>query len=68
MFLLQQFEETQEEPEENLEEMGSGAIPASTYAEYYRHGAGVFVLLFLMALLIIAQLASNASDLWVTCW
>lgn len=48
--------------------MGSGAIPTATYAEYYRHGAGVFVLLCLMLLLIIAQLSSNASDLWVTYW
>lgn len=60
--------ENDDEPEENKEAMGSGAIPTSTYAEYYRHGAGLFVLLFLVFLLIIAQMASNASDLWVTYW
>ncbi|KAJ8945507.1 hypothetical protein NQ318_017951, partial [Aromia moschata] len=38
------------------------------YAEYYRYGAGIIVLLSLVFLLIIAQLASNAADLWVTYW
>ncbi|KAJ8919555.1 hypothetical protein NQ315_002177 [Exocentrus adspersus] len=55
-------------PEESLEEVETGAIPASLYAEYYRYGAGVIVLLCLVFLLIIAQLASNAADLWVAYW
>lgn len=59
---------TDEEPEENCEAMSSGSIPTSTYAEYYRHGAGLCVMLCLVVLFILAQLASNACDLWVTYW
>lgn len=67
-FLQNAVEEQELGPEESLEEMEKGAIPASLYAEYYRYGAGVIVLLCLVFLLIIAQLASNAADLWVAYW
>ncbi|KAJ8980199.1 hypothetical protein NQ317_003764 [Molorchus minor] len=59
-------DEDEWEPEKNQEEVEKGAIPVSLYAEYYRYGAGLLVLLFLVFLLIIAQLASNAADLWTT--
>nr|XP_023022905.1 probable multidrug resistance-associated protein lethal(2)03659 [Leptinotarsa decemlineata] len=57
-----------EEPEESVEAMGSGSIPVSSYWEYYRNGAGLFILLSLLFLLIAAQIASNGCDLWVTYW
>ncbi|KAJ8961187.1 hypothetical protein NQ318_008870, partial [Aromia moschata] len=57
-----------EEPQETDELIEKGALSSSLYMEYCRAGASVFVLLFLFFLLIIAQMASNASDLWVLHW
>ncbi|XP_018576132.1 probable multidrug resistance-associated protein lethal(2)03659 isoform X2 [Anoplophora glabripennis] len=58
----------EDEPQETDELIEKGAIPTSTYLEYCRAGGTIFLLLFLFFLLIIAQMASNASDLWVTYW
>lgn len=58
----------EDDPQETDELIEKGAIPTSTYVEYCQAGATVFLLLFLVALLIVAQMASNASDLWVTHW
>ncbi|KAJ8916751.1 hypothetical protein NQ315_013956 [Exocentrus adspersus] len=58
----------EEEPQETDELIEKGAISTSIYVEYCRAGASILILLFLIFLLIIAQMASNASDLWVTYW
>lgn len=57
-----------EEPQETQELIEKGVIPTSTYTEYYRNGAGVPLLLFAGLFLIVAQMASNAADYWVTHW
>uniref|UniRef100_A0A0U9HSH2 Putative ABCC protein n=1 Tax=Chrysomela populi TaxID=154003 RepID=A0A0U9HSH2_CHRPP len=57
-----------EDPQETDELIEKGAVPTSTYIEYCRAGANLFVLFLLIALLVIAQAASNASDLWLTHW
>ncbi|EFA04157.2 ATP-binding cassette sub-family C member 4 [Tribolium castaneum] len=56
------------EAQETEELMEKGAIPTSTYLDYYRSGGSIAVLLFLVVLLIIAQASCNASDLWLTYW
>lgn len=48
--------------------MEKGAIPTSTYWEYYKSGGHVALLIFLVVLLIVAQASCNASDLWLTFW
>lgn len=48
--------------------MAKGAIPTSTYWEYYRAGGSIALLLLLVFLLILAQVACNAGDLWLTYW
>ncbi|KAG5881559.1 hypothetical protein JTB14_033064 [Gonioctena quinquepunctata] len=58
----------EDEPQETDELIEKGAVPSSTYMEYCRAGASWFVLLFLAVLLIVAQMASNASDLWLAHW
>ncbi|KAG5881447.1 hypothetical protein JTB14_037665 [Gonioctena quinquepunctata] len=58
----------EEEPQENKEAMEKGSIPLSTYWKYYRHGASVCFFLFVAILIVVAQAASNACDLWVTHW
>lgn len=57
-----------EEPQETQELVEKGVIPASIYAEYSRNGAGVPFLIFAALFLIVAQMASNAADFWVTWW
>nr|XP_023011971.1 multidrug resistance-associated protein 4-like [Leptinotarsa decemlineata]XP_023011972.1 multidrug resistance-associated protein 4-like [Leptinotarsa decemlineata] len=58
----------EEEPQETDELIEKGAVPTSTYVEYCKAGASWLVLFFLVVLLIIAQMSSNASDLWLTYW
>lgn len=57
-----------EEPPETQELIEKGTIPASTYAEYFRNGAGIALLIFAGLFLIVAQISSNAADFWVTYW
>ncbi|CAH1981017.1 unnamed protein product [Acanthoscelides obtectus] len=54
--------------EEEDELIEKGAIPTSTYLEYCRAGTGVAVLILLIILLMMAQMASNACDLWLRHW
>ena len=56
------------ETQETQELMEKGAIPTTTYWQYYRAGGTIAVLLFLILLLVIAQASCNASDLWLTYW
>ncbi|XP_060517596.1 ATP-binding cassette sub-family C member 4-like [Cylas formicarius] len=57
-----------EEPEETEELLEKGSLAKDTYLEYYKAGASVLNLLFLLFLLAIAQVTCNAVDMWVTHW
>ncbi|KAF7283323.1 ATP-binding cassette sub-family C member 4-like [Rhynchophorus ferrugineus] len=57
-----------DDPEETEELLEKGALKTSTYVEYYRSGTTIFTLIFLIFLFIIAQISSNASDMWVNYW
>nr|CAH7718236.1 unnamed protein product [Callosobruchus chinensis] len=56
------------EAEEEDDLIEKGAIPTSTYLEYCKAGTGVTVLILLIILLMLAQMASNACDLWLRHW
>ncbi|CAH1981029.1 unnamed protein product [Acanthoscelides obtectus] len=58
----------EEEPQETDELIEKGAISTSTYLDYCKAGASWIVLILLVLLLIVAQIVSNASDLWLTYW
>ncbi|KAJ8938371.1 hypothetical protein NQ318_022869 [Aromia moschata] len=62
------LEEEEEEPQETQELIEKGVVPVSIYKEYCRSGASVLILIFAGIFLIVAQMASNASDFWVTHW
>nr|CAH7718231.1 unnamed protein product [Callosobruchus chinensis] len=62
------FTNNEEEPQETDELIEKGAISTSTYLDYCKAGASWIVLVLLVILLIVAQVASNASDLWLTHW
>lgn len=48
--------------------MEKGAISSSLYKRYFTAGAPIVALILLIILIIIAQMFSNAADLWVTYW
>ncbi|KAF5304472.1 hypothetical protein FQA39_LY09668 [Lamprigera yunnana] len=62
------IDEDDEEPQETQELMEKGAISSSLYWAYMREGGPVLLLLFFLFVLIIAQVACNASDIWLTNW
>ncbi|XP_056639846.1 ATP-binding cassette sub-family C member 4-like isoform X1 [Diorhabda sublineata] len=59
---------TDEKAEHNAEAMNTGAIPFSTYAKYFGYGTSLTGFLIMCLLFILAQVASNAGDLWLTQW
>lgn len=61
-------EDEGEEPQETQELMEKGAISSSLYKKYFQAGASVAMLVFLIFSIILAQAASNGSDLWVKYW
>ncbi|KAK5645932.1 hypothetical protein RI129_004396 [Pyrocoelia pectoralis] len=61
-------EEDENEPQETQELIEKGAISSSLYMSYMREGGPIVLLLFFLFLLIIAQVASNAADIWLTSW
>jgi hypothetical protein len=61
-------EDDEAEPQETQELMEKGAIPTSTYWEYYRAGGSIALFLFVLILLLVAQASCNAGDLWLTYW
>lgn len=48
--------------------MEKGAVSSSLYKKYFNAGAPIIALILLALLFIIAQMSSNAADLWVTYW
>ncbi|KAK4879098.1 hypothetical protein RN001_007244 [Aquatica leii] len=61
-------EDDENEPHETQELMEKGAISSSLYLAYMKAGGPIILLLFFLFTLILAQIACNASDLWVTSW
>ncbi|CAH1159391.1 unnamed protein product [Phaedon cochleariae] len=57
-----------EDQQETQELIEKGSLSASLYVEYYKNGASICMLLFTAFLFILAQVASNGCDLWVTHW
>lgn len=55
-------------PDETQELMAKGALKTSLYKEYFRSGANYITLFALVLMLIIAQAASNAGDIWLRVW
>lgn len=55
-------------PQEIEEEMGKGSVPTGLYLEYFRAGAGIILLFITFLMFFIAQMVTNASDLWLTYW
>lgn len=43
-------------------------MAGSVYKQYWKEGGTVYLLLFLVFSLIIAQIASSGCDYWVTYW
>ncbi|XP_028175944.1 probable multidrug resistance-associated protein lethal(2)03659 [Ostrinia furnacalis] len=56
------------EEEEDAELTGSGRVSASVYVKYFRAGGGWCMLLFTVLSIIMAQVITSASDLWLTHW
>lgn len=48
--------------------MEKGAISSSLYTAYLREGGSILFLSFFVLMLILAQVACNASDVWLTYW
>ncbi|KAB0798126.1 hypothetical protein PPYR_09119 [Photinus pyralis] len=61
-------EDEENEPQETQELVEKGAISSSLYMAYIREGGPIVLLLFFLFLLIIAQVACNGSDIWLTNW
>ncbi|XP_057665399.1 ATP-binding cassette sub-family C member 4-like isoform X1 [Diorhabda carinulata] len=57
-----------DDPEESEELIKKGDISNSTYFEYWKSGAGIVFLNFTCLMFILAQVITNASDLWLTHW
>ncbi|CAG9860399.1 unnamed protein product [Phyllotreta striolata] len=63
--LVSKFGDETQEKDELIEK---GVIKTKTYMAYWKDGGGWFFLLFTLSMFIIAQIASNAADLWLTNW
>ncbi|KAL3283296.1 hypothetical protein HHI36_006444 [Cryptolaemus montrouzieri] len=61
-------EESLDAPEETEELIEKGSLSFSVYASYYRAGASTLVIVMEILLLIVAQAACNACELWLTFW
>ncbi|CAG9863422.1 unnamed protein product [Phyllotreta striolata] len=57
-----------DDSEEKDELIEKGDIKTETYIAYWKAGAGWFFLLLTLLMFFVAQIASNASDLWLTHW
>ncbi|KAJ8716036.1 hypothetical protein PYW08_013321 [Mythimna loreyi] len=57
------------EKQEEIEELtGSGRVPAAVYTKYFGVGGGCFLLSSTVVAIIIAQVITSVSDLWLTHW
>ncbi|CAG9819495.1 unnamed protein product [Phaedon cochleariae] len=57
-----------EEQQETQELIEKGNLSTSLYIEYYRTGASVLFLIFMVVLFLVAQMVCNGCDLWVAHW
>ncbi|CAG9860398.1 unnamed protein product [Phyllotreta striolata] len=65
LIITSKFGDDMQEKDELIEK---GDIKTETYMAYWKDGGGWFLLLFTLSMFIIAQIASNAADLWLTHW
>ncbi|KAJ8734792.1 hypothetical protein PYW08_014042 [Mythimna loreyi] len=56
------------EQEESAELTGKGRVPGAVYRQYFRAGAGWGLLLWTTISIILAQVVTSISDLWLTHW
>ncbi|CAG9575824.1 unnamed protein product [Danaus chrysippus] len=61
-------QEEQVEPEESDELMEKGRVSSSVYMKYFRAGANWFLLLTTIISILLAQIITSVSDLWLTHW
>ncbi|XP_068628985.1 ATP-binding cassette subfamily C member 4-like [Battus philenor] len=57
-----------DEPEETAELMEKGRVSGSVYLKYFRAGGSWALLFFTLLSIILAQVITSVSDLWVTHW
>ncbi|CAG5018055.1 unnamed protein product [Parnassius apollo] len=60
--------ENEEEPEETAELMEKGRVSGSVYVKYFRAGGGWAMLAFTLLSILLAQVITSISDLWLTHW
>ncbi|XP_053600881.1 ATP-binding cassette subfamily C member 4-like [Plodia interpunctella] len=58
----------EEDPEETAEISGTGRVAGAVYSTYFRSGSGWGLLLFILFSVVLAQVVTSASDLWLTHW
>ncbi|XP_021186907.3 ATP-binding cassette sub-family C member 4 [Helicoverpa armigera] len=56
------------EQEESAELTGTGRVPGAVYRQYFRAGAGWCLILGTTISIILAQVVTSISDLWLTHW
>lgn len=56
------------EQEESAELMGTGRVPGAVYRQYFRAGAGWGLILWTTFSILLAQVVTSISDLWLTQW
>lgn len=54
--------------EETAEMSGTGRVTGTVYLRYFRAGAGVCLILLTILGIVLAQVVTSASDLWLTYW
>ncbi|XP_013195016.2 ATP-binding cassette sub-family C member 4 [Amyelois transitella] len=57
-----------DEPEETAEMSGSGRVSGAVYSAYFRSGNGWTLLIFILISIVLAQVVTSGSDLWLTHW
>ncbi|VVC94182.1 unnamed protein product [Leptidea sinapis] len=62
------YPEDADEQQETAELIEKGRVTASVYRRYFRAGGGWGILFFALVSVIIAQMITSASDLWLTYW
>ncbi|XP_044730121.1 probable multidrug resistance-associated protein lethal(2)03659 [Chrysoperla carnea] len=60
--------EEEDEPQETQELMEKGSVGGSVLWKYLRASGSLCFFIYLIVLLLLSQIASNCSDLWVTEW